>query len=148
MLRLVLRFDLKGLLLTPTTNVVVQVFRALFVAALAFIADAGLLWVLSLTGMHYLICAAFGFILGVIVNFVLSIKFVFKEKAPVGRRVEFLVYLLVGLGGFGITIGLMWFFTEIVGFHFMVSKLATIVATFIWNFGVRKLTLYRKDSSE
>ena len=148
MLQLALRFNLKGLLLTPTTNVVIQVFRALFVAGLAFIADAGLLWLLSLTGMHYLVCAAFGFVLGVIVNFVLSIKFVFKEKAPVGRQAEFLVYVLVGLGGFGITMGLMWFFTEIVGFHFMVSKLVTIVATFIWNFGIRKLTLYRKDSTE
>lgn len=147
LLHLVRTLDVHGLMLQPTSNVVLQVFRALFVAGLAFLADYLVLGLLAWAGVHYLLAATFGFIVGVIVNFLLSIKFVFKEKAPVGRVAEFVVYVLVGIVGLGITLGLMWFFTEKVGFHFMISKLITVVVTFVWNFTARKVTLYRKDSS-
>ena len=145
LIRLALKLDLNGLLIKPSSNVVIQAFRALFVGGIAFIADASVLWFLSLTGMHYLICAVFGFVVGVIVNYELSTKFVFKEKASIGKSGEFAVYVVVSLVGLGLTVGLMWFFTEIVGFFYMVSKGIAALLAFAWNFTVRKVTLYRED---
>ena len=143
-IRLALKLDLKGLLVKPSSNVAIQAFRAFFVGGVAFIADAIVLWLLSLTGIHYLICAAFSFIIGVIVNYALSIKFVFKEKAPIGKSGEFAVYVVVSLVGLGLTLVLMWFFTEIVGLFYMVSKGIAALLAFAWNFTIRKVTLYRK----
>ena len=144
---LALGFDLRGLLVTPTSNVVIQTFRGLFVAALAFIADFGVMWLATLAGIHYLVGHTIGFMIGVVVNYVLSVRFVFKEKAPICKTGEFSVYALVGLGGWGISTGMMWYLTEIVGLFYMVSKIFSTVVSFIWNFTVRKVTLYSNRSA-
>ena len=139
--------NVRALLIEPSSNVMIQAFRALFVGGIAFIADAGLLWALSLTGLHYLICATFGFLAGVAVNYMLSVKFVFKEKAPIGKAGEIAVYILVGIIGLGLTVFFMWFFTEIIGLFFMVSRGIAAVLVFAWNFISRKVTLYRKRAT-
>ncbi len=141
---LAVRFDLKGLMLNPTENTAIQAFRALFVGGVAFIADAGILWLLSLIGLHYLICAAISFIAGVAVNYILSGKFVFTAGSGLGKGGEVLIYVLVSLVGLGITEILLWVFTEKLGLFFMVSKCIAALIAFGWNFTARKLILYRK----
>ena len=142
-LQLLFTFNIKSLLIEPSANVMIQVFRALFVGGIAFVADAAFLWALSLTGLYYLICAVFGFLIGVGTNYILSVKFVFKEKAPIGRVGEIAVYIIVGVIGLGLTVLFMWFFTEVVGLFFMVSRGIAAVLVFAWNFIIRKITLYR-----
>ena len=143
MINLALAMDIKGLFIEPTSNLMIQVFRGLFVGGIAFIADAGLLWIISLTGLHYLLCAVFGFLLGVTVNYLLSVRFVFKEKASVGKAGEITVYVIVGIVGLGLTAALMWFFTDIIGIFFMISKCITALLVYAWNFFSRKFFLYR-----
>jgi len=142
-MHLALTMNLKGLFIEPTSNLMIQIFRGLFVGGIAFIADAGLLWLISLTGLHYLICTVFGFLLGVTVNYVLSVRFVFKEKASVGKVGEIAVYVIVGAIGLGLTAALMWFFTDIIGIFFMISKCITALLVYAWNFFSRKYFLYR-----
>jgi len=143
-INLVLTFNIKGLLIEPTYNLSIQAFRALIVGGIAFVADAGLLWIISLTGLHYLICAVFGFLLGVYVNYVLSVRFVFREKASIGKTGEVTVYVILGVIGLGLTTAFMWFFTDVIGLFFMISKCITTVIVFAWNFTSRKVFLYRK----
>lgn len=137
-------FNLKELFLAPTKNVKLQVFRALFVGGIVFIADAGLLWLLHLTGLHYLICAVFSFIVAVMLNYYLSIHFVFFNKASFNKSGEIATYFVVSLVGLGLTVGLMWFFTEVAGLFFMLSKVIATLISFIWNFTARKVILYRE----
>ena len=145
LISLIMSLSLCKILLEPTSNTTIQALRAFCVGGIAFVADAGVLWVVSLAGIHYLICAVFGFFVGVVVNYVLSVKYVFKEKAPIGRSGEIAVYIVVGLVGLGFTVGIMWFFTEIVGLFFMVSRGIAAIIVFVWNFLSRKLTLYRGE---
>ena len=123
----------------------IQTFRALFLGLIVFIADAGILWLLYLTGIHYLVCAVLSFIAAVMLNYVLSIKFVFKEKASIGKPGEIAAYFVISLVGLGLTVGIMWFLTERMGFFFMVSKVIATLLAFTWNFTARKAFLYRKD---
>lgn len=141
---LILGFKLRALLIEPTSNTAIQALRALFVGVVAFIADAGTLWLVSLSGLHYLICAAMGFILGVAVNYVLSSRFIFFVRSPMGKSAEIAVFVAVSLVGLGLTEVFLWFFTETVGFHFLVSKCIATLLVFAWNFTARKLILYRK----
>jgi putative flippase GtrA len=83
----------------------------------------------------------------VLVNYGLSVRFVFKEKAPLGRPGEIAVYFAVSLIGLGLTVGLMWFFTEVVGLFFMVSRLVAALLVYIWNFSSRKIILYRGNGA-
>lgn len=139
-----IRIKLKGLLIEPTSDVFIQALRAFFVGGIAFVADASTLWLLSLTGIHYLICAGLGFVIGVFVNYILSIHFVFREKAALGKTGEIAAYLLISLIGLGLTELMMWFFTEIAKLYFMFSKCIAALIAFTWNFTSRKILLYRK----
>ena len=141
---LVLGLKLRALLTEPTSNTAIQAFRALFVGVIAFVSDAGVLWLVSLTGLHYLVCAALGFILGVAVNYALSARFVFFVRPPMGKSAEVAVFIMVSLVGLGLTEVLLWFFTETSGLHFLASKCIATLLVFVWNFTARKLILYRK----
>ena len=141
--KLALKFDLKSLFLKKTPNVAIQAFRGLFVGVIAFVADAGILWLLATMGIHYLAGAVFGFIFGVMVNYTLSVMFVFNKKASISRVGEIMLYFVISLVGLGLTIGLMWFFTEIAGLFFMISKAASALIAYAWNFTSRKLILYK-----
>lgn len=135
---------LKTLFTEPTTNPLIQFFRYVFVGGCSFLVDAGVLWLFTLAGMHYLLAACFGFVAGLLLNFVLSRALVFRaQKARVGRVLEFAGYALIGLIGLGLTEALLYFFTEIVLFHYMISKVIAAAVVLFWNFFARKLLLYR-----
>ena len=146
MLKLAFSCNIRGLLIESTDNLFIQTFRALIAGVIAFIADAGLLWLISFTGLHYLICTVFGFLAGIYVNYVLSVKFVFSEKANIGKLGEITVYIVVGAIGLALTAGLMWFFTEVAGIYFIISKVIATVIVFVWNFASRKVMLYRRKA--
>ena len=139
---------LKTLLTEPTTRPIIQFFRYVFVGGCSFLVDAGVLWLFARAGMHYLLAACFGFVAGLICNFVLSRALVFRaQSARVGRALEFAGYALIGLVGLGLTEALLYFFTEIVRFHYMFSKVVASAVVLFWNFFGRKLLLYRNEKS-
>lgn len=132
---------MKNLFYTPTQNIFIQFFRYVFVGGIAFVADAGVLWLCSLK-LHYLVSAAAGFIFGLFVNFLLSKFFIFTEKKN-SISMEFLVYAVIGAIGLLFTELLMYLFTDVMGVYFMLSKVITAVLVLIWNFIARKIILYR-----
>jgi len=98
--------------------------------------------------MHYLLAACFGFVAGLVFNFLLSRALVFRaETARVGRLLEFAGYALIGLVGLGLTEALLYFFTEIVQFHYMISKVVASAVVLFWNFFARKVILYRSEKT-
>ena len=54
------------------------------------------------TGMAALIAAFFGFTISVIINYILSMKFVFVRKEDMDRRKEFVIFTILSLIGLGI----------------------------------------------
>jgi putative flippase GtrA len=114
------------------------------VGGIAFIADAGSLYLFSLTGVHYLICVAIAFVIGLSVNYTLSKHFVFTQNAKIGKVMEFIAYGVIGAVGLGLTELLMWLLTDVFGLFFMLSKIFAAIIVFAWNFIARKLALYRQ----
>lgn len=134
--------DLKRLFKEKTENSFIQFFRYIFVGGFAFLADAFSLWFCEIY-MHYMISAAVGFIIGLIVNYLLSTCFVFGESAKVKNKLkEFAVYALIGIMGLALTEIIMYFLTDICNFYFMLSKIAAAVIVLLWNFAARKVILY------
>jgi putative flippase GtrA len=121
-----------------------QLLRYLLVGGIAFCADAGALFLLKEAGLHYLLAAAFAFLVGLTVNFLLSKRFVFTEDARfVGRAGEFAAYGLIGLAGLGITELVMYLCTGVFGLYYMLSKIVSAAIVLLWNFFARKFFLYR-----
>jgi putative flippase GtrA len=132
------------LLKTKTNNTLIQLFRYTFVGGVAFIFDFGSLFILTeYFNVYYLISAAIAFLLGLTINYFLSIIWVFEKRSINSKYIEFIVFALIGTIGLALNEFFMWFFTEIVNTHYLFSKLISTVFVYLWNFTIRKFTLFR-----
>jgi putative flippase GtrA len=131
----------------PGSLLALQFLRYLVVGGIAFLADFGTLALLtSNCGWHYLQAAAVAFTIGLAVNYTLSVSWVFKVRAIKNRRVEFLLFALIGLAGLGINQLLLWLLTDGFHLHHLESKLVTTAAVLVWNFAARRLLLFTTPS--
>lgn len=122
---------------------VVQFARYVVVGGAAFVVDFGTLALLHrVVGVHYLLSAAVGFTVGLVVNYLVSVRWVFTVRRVQRRSVELSVYALVGVVGLllnQLTIGAL---TAGLGLDPLVSKLVAGAVVLAWNFGARKLALF------
>jgi putative flippase GtrA len=115
------------------------------VGLVAFCADFAILYLCkAIFGMHYLIAAAFGFCAGLLINYILSIKWVFSYRKIKNPKTELLIFAFIGLMGLLINEMAMYVFTGLLLFHYLYSKVAATVIVFFWNFIVRRATLFKK----
>ena len=128
----------------PTNRMQIQLFRYLFVGGAAFVFDFVLLYLLTAhAGLFYLTSASISFLAGLFVNYILSILWVFPNHSFSNRWLEFGVFAAVGIVGLGLNDFFMWFFTGVLGFYFLYSKILATIFVFMWNFFARKLSLFR-----
>ena len=142
-LSMLCRLDIRGLVLAPTENSLLQFFRYCLVGGIATVVDWGVLY-LTEKLVHYLLAAVAGFVCGLVCNYSLSKWMVFNgSNAKVDARQEFLAYTAIGVAGLGITLVLMYVMTEWLRLYFMVSKVIATVLVLIWNFLARKMLYSR-----
>lgn len=138
------KFDFNLLFREKTTNTFIQFFRYIFVGGFAFLADAFSLWLCE-KWMNYMIAAAIAFIVGLAVNYTLSIWFVFGESNQVKNKLkEFVVYVTIAVIGLLLTEVIMYILTDLCHLYFMISKIVASAIVLIWNFTARKKILYSK----
>src|SRR5574344_152859 len=127
----------------PAHSTLVQICRYICSGGLAFAFDYVTLYVLTeYVGFHYLVSSACGFSVGLVITYILSIYWIFDEHRTENKIVEFSVFLLIGLSGILLNIGLMWVFTSLCSIYYILSKLITIVMVFVWNFVLKKKLLF------
>lgn len=121
--------------------------RYLFTGGLAFVVDFGLfalcLYVLE---WHYLLANLVGLVAGLVLNYALSVAWVFtacERKLEKRKTAEFLVFALVGFIGVGLNELLMLLMVDVFEWQEMLSKMAAAIVVLMWNFGGRKLILFR-----
>lgn len=134
----------RRLFVEPTTNIWLQLLRYGFVGGVAFVADYGSLFVLThYFGVYYLWSAAIAFVIGLTVNYLLSISWVFNKNRSTKPWVEFLVFALIGVIGLGLNELIMYVATELLAIHYLLSKLISTGLVFCWNFFARKLIIFK-----
>lgn len=121
--------------------------RYLFTGGLAFVVDFGLfalcLYVLE---WHYLLANLVGLVAGLVLNYALSVAWVFtacERKLEKRKTAEFLVFALVGFIGVGLNELLMLLMVDVFEWQEMLSKMVAAIVVLMWNFGGRKLILFR-----
>jgi putative flippase GtrA len=136
----------KTLFVNKTESTIIQLFRYTFVGGLAFIVDFGTLYLLTeFLHLHYLISAAAAFILGLLTNYFLSIKWVFSSRTIDSRSVEFMLFAIIGLIGLGLNELFLWIFTDLLSIYYLLSKIITAVFVYLWNFFARKYALFNSN---
>lgn len=100
-----------------TDNIFIQLFRYIFVGGTAFVVDFFFLYFFSdICGIYYLISAVLSFIISVIVNYIMSTKWVFNQYNIENKVLEFNLFILISSVGLVFTEILLYFFTDICGF--------------------------------
>lgn len=128
-----------------TNNTFLQLFRYTFVGGFAFLVDFGTLY--SLTEyfhIYYLVSAGIAFIFGLIINYFLSVKWVFNSRAMENRMFEFMLFAIIGIIGLLLNELLLWILTDILVIYYLISKLITTFLVYFWNFFARKVILFNK----
>ena len=116
-----------------------------FVASLLALAADVCMLSLSLRLLHLSLAwsASLGFAVGALVAYQLSIRWVFRQRslrdAPL---LELATFVGIGLAGLGITQALLWLGTVKLQLLPELVKLAAAVATFAFNYLVRKTLLF------
>ena len=121
-----------------------ELARYFIASGIAFLVDVGTLHLFTqIAGLHYLVSAATGFVLGLCTIYVLSIRWVFSKRSVKNSHHELLIFSMIGIGGMGINELGIYLLTDKLLFHYLASKIVVTVFVFAWNFGIRKLLLFR-----
>lgn len=98
-------------------------------------------------GVGYLKAAAAGFLSGLTLIYLLSIRYVFEGRRSRAPRVEMLGFLVTGLVGLMLTEALMSLFVGEFRLSVTIAKAATAGFVFMFNFLARRGLLFKTDPS-
>ena len=126
-----------------------EIFRYLIVGGTAFVFDYGTLLLLNkIFGVNYLIAATVSFGVGIAVNYLGSIFFVFQVRSMGNVHLERAIFLVIGILGLGINDGMLFLLTGQLLIPVEYSKLITQVIVLFWNFAARKFILFNKGEKK
>ena len=131
------------LFVANSSDWLLQLFRYIIVGGFAFIIDYLLLHILTESfNLYYILSATISFIVGLIINYLLSIIWIFKTSKYNSRSLEFTIFSIIGLIGLGLNALLLYIATDILQIYYMISKIFVACIIMLWNFFCRKLILF------
>jgi dolichol-phosphate mannosyltransferase len=105
----------------------------------AAIGMAAIWYFTEVAGLYYLISGGLGAFLSILNDFIFNEIWTFSHR----RRVKLFTIMLAKrfakfiaskTVGFFIAISVLAFFTQVVGFHYLISNFFAIVTSFVWNY--------------
>jgi len=120
-----------------------EFLRYTAVSAVAWLVDVCVLYLAALQlGLPEYLSAAIGYSVGLVVHYLLSVRYVFNYRRMAGRApVELAMYALAGLVGMVLSAGIVHIGT-LLHMPLIVSKLVATAAAFVAVFGLRKVALF------
>jgi putative flippase GtrA len=125
------------------SRLLTQALRYGAAAFLGFAADYLTLLLLKETfGLHYLFAVPLAFIVGIAVNYLVGVLFVFR-RGNWSMRMELSLFLGISLLALAVTELSMFLLTDLVRLDYRVSRVLSGVVTYLFNFFSRRWILYR-----
>ena len=122
-----------------------QIIKFGIVGGLCFVIDYGLLIFLTeVISINYLISSGISFSASVIVNYILSLKYVFETDKKNNKVKECLIFIVLSIIGLGINQVNMWSCVDKLKIFYMIAKIAATIIVMVYNFVTRKLILEKK----
>lgn len=119
---------------------ILQTFRYFWVALVGLVVDFGTLVLLTeVFNVNYLLSTVCGFLLGLLVNFLLSERFVFSDPKVRSPLLRFGLSALIGAIGLGLLTLLMWTQVDVFGWNYILAKVFATVFVYAWNFLARRV---------
>ena len=125
-------------------KLIIQLIKFGIVGMIATLIDLAVLMVLKeFMKVDVLAASAVAFSVSVIANYILSMLFVFKSRGN-SKVKEFLVFVILSIGGLLLNQFIMWIGTEIMTAYYLWVKAFALVFVPIYNFITRKIFLEKK----
>ena len=125
-------------------KLIIQLIKFGIVGMIATLIDLAVLMVLKeFMKVDVLAASAVAFSVSVIANYILSMLFVFKSRGN-NKVKEFLVFVILSIGGLLLNQFIMWIGTEIMTAYYLWVKAFALVFVPIYNFITRKIFLEKK----
>jgi putative flippase GtrA len=93
-------------------------------------------------GLPYLRVAAGTFVIATLLNYFLSVRFVFVSGTRFTRRWEVALVFLVSGMGLAVNAAVLWFGVEMAHVGLLFSKLAATGVVFFWNYFSRRVLIF------
>ncbi len=133
----------KKVFLGKTNNFFIQFFRYFFVGGTATIFDILSFYILvEFFSWHYLFANSTSFLIGLSINYSLSLLWVFKRN-KLSHKINFLIFAIIGLIGLGFNNLIIWLLVEQTGFWYIYSKLVSTALVLAWNFLARRFVMQK-----
>lgn len=133
------------LMVEKTDNVVIQLFRYFIVSGLSLVIDFCTLYVFTdLMRIQYLVSGILSYSLGLVINYFISVNWVFNSRNYEDRRKEFLIFAGIGILGLGVNILVLWVCTGLLGLYYLASRVISAAIGYAWKYVARRAILFRK----
>jgi putative flippase GtrA len=126
-----------------TRQTLVELARYFVASAIALGVDTGLYALGLRLQLGYPLAAILGFLGGLGVAYLISVRWAFRTRRLGNARVEFVVFAAIGVLGLLLTESLLWLQIDVLAFGPLPAKLAASCGVFLFNFGARKLVLFK-----
>lgn len=110
-------------------------------SALALALDTAVLLLALRAGLALELAAATGFLAGMALIYLVSIRFAFQTRRLANSRQELLLFALIGTAGLLITTVLLNLLVDM-GMHVLLAKCSTAGMVFCFNYSLRKQLLF------
>jgi len=125
-------------------KLIIQLIKFGIVGVIATLIDLAVLMILKeFMKVDVLAASAVAFSVSVIANYILSMLFVFESRGN-SKVKEFLVFVVLSIGGLLLNQFIMWIGTEIMTAYYLWVKAFALVFVPIYNFITRKIFLEKK----
>ena len=129
-------------------KLIIQLIKFGIVGVIATLIDLAVLMLLKeILDVDVLAASAVAFSVSVIANYILSMLFVFESSGN-SKVKEFLVFVVLSIGGLLLNQFIMWLGTEIMTAYYLWVKAFALVFVPIYNFVTRKIFLEKKLRKE
>lgn len=136
-----------------------QIIKFAVVGGISFVVDFVVYgFTCNILEIHYIIAGVLGFVISVIVNYLLSMKFVFVSKDDMSKGSEFVIFVILSLIGMVLNSVILFICIDLIYMHWLwlqnlinieiMNLAAKIVATaivMVYNFVTRKIFLEKKE---
>ena len=138
-----------------------QIFKFAIVGGISFVVDFTVYTLLcNLLNVHYQIAGVSGFVIALIVNYILSMRFVFASKDDMSKKKEFIIFAVLSIIGAGLNALILFLCVDVTyagseSLQAFISEkwmniVAKVVATaivMVYNFITRKIFLEKKEEA-
>lgn len=132
-----------------TRNEIMTMWRYGLGSTISYLINLLIIWIMTdICGIHYLISSIVGYVSIVITSYIFSITWIFTERKIASRGKEFIAFTLITAFAILMNLASMWFFTDYLGWYYIISNITTNFLATIWGYIPKKIFLFSEKKRQ